>query len=251
VMRVRRNESAVSQGQRAYEQLRDEIVRWELQPGALLNEVRLAERLSVSRTPLREAVQRLARDGLITITPGRGALVAQLALQDVVHLFQMREALEPYAARLCARNPDRREFGELRAAFDDQRDVFEKELPPHSDYAEYYALIKRMDTAIDEGSGNPYVRESLERLRTHLQRLRQIAKRRPPRMQQTVIEHLAICAAIHDGDETAAAQATALHINNSLHSILAEMTNDVIAHTTFATSTAADGHEQQTHRDTR
>ena len=80
----------MSQSQRAYEQLRDEIVRWELQPGADLNEVRLAERLSVSRTPLREAVQRLARDGLVTITPGRGALVAQLALQDVVHLFQMR-----------------------------------------------------------------------------------------------------------------------------------------------------------------
>jgi DNA-binding GntR family transcriptional regulator len=230
----------VSQSQRAYQQLRDEIVRWEFQPGAHLNEVRLAQRLSVSRTPLREAVQRLARDGLVTITPGRGALVAQLALQDVVHLFQMREALEPYAARLCARNSDRREFGELRAAFEHQRDVFEKELPPQSDYAEYYALIKRMDTATDEGSANPYLRESLERLRTHLQRLRQIAKRRPPRMAQTVAEHLAICAAICDGDETAAAQATALHINNSLHNILAVMTDDVIGHTTFATPTTAD-----------
>ena len=97
----------VNQSQCAYEQLRDEIVQWELPPGTHLNEVPLAERLSVSRTPLREAVQRLARDGLVTIIPGRGALVAQLALQDVVHLFQMREALEPYAARLCARNPDR------------------------------------------------------------------------------------------------------------------------------------------------
>src|ERR1700692_5114239 len=198
----------VNQSQRAYEQLRDEIGQWELPPGTLLNEVPLAERLSVSRTPLREAVQRLARDGLVTTIPGRGALVAQLALQDVVHLFQMREALEPYAARLCARNPDRRDFGELRAAFEDQKDLFEKGLPPDSDYAEYYALIKRMDTAVDEGSGNPFILESLERLRTHLQRLRQIGKRRPPRMQQTVSEHLAICAAIHDGDETAAAQPT-------------------------------------------
>ncbi len=230
----------MSQSQRAYEQLRDEIVRWEFQPGAHLNEVRLAERLSVSRTPLREAVQRLARDGLVTITPGRGALVAQLALQDVVHLFQMREALEPYAARLCARNSDRREFAKLRAAFEDRRDVFEKGSPPHGDYAEYYALIKRMDTAIDEGSANPYLRESLERLRTHLQRLRQIAKRRPPRMAQTVAEHLAICAAIQDGDETAAVQATALHINNSLRNILAVMTDDVIGHTTFASPTTAD-----------
>jgi DNA-binding GntR family transcriptional regulator len=234
----------VSQSQRAYEQLRDEIVRWELQPGADLNEVRLAERLSVSRTPLREAVQRLARDGLVTITPGRGALVAQLALRDVVHLFQMREALEPYAARLCARKSDRGEFGELRAAFEQQRDVFAKGLPPQGDYAEYYALSKRMDTAIDEGSGNPYLRESLERLRTHLQRLRQIAKRRPPRMQQTVSEHLAICAAIDDGDETVAALGTAQHINNSLHNILAEITDDVIGHTPVGAPDAADRHEE-------
>jgi GntR family transcriptional regulator, rspAB operon transcriptional repressor len=230
----------VNQSQRAYEQLRDEIVQWELPPGTHLNEVPLAERLSVSRTPLREAVQRLARDGLVTIIPGRGALVAQLALQDVVYLFQMREALEPYAARLCARNADRGEFGKLRAAFEDQKGLFAKGSSPQGDYAEYYALVKRMDTAIGKGSGNPYVRESLERLRTHLQRLRQIAKRRPPRMQQTVLEHLAICAAIQDGDETTAAQATALHINSSLHNILAAMTDDVIGHTTFATPTTAD-----------
>jgi DNA-binding GntR family transcriptional regulator len=230
----------VSQGQRAYEELRDEIVRWELPPGAHLNEVKLAERLSVSRTPLREAVQRLARDGLVTITPGRGAVVAQLALQDVVHLFQMREALEPYAARLCARQPDRREFGELCAAFEEQKAVLEKGLAPGSAYAEYYALINRMDSAIDEGAGNPYVLESLEKLRTQLQRLRQIAKRRPPRMLQTVSEHLAICVAVHEGDEVAAVQATAVHINNSLRNILAVMTDDVIGHAATVTPTTAD-----------
>ena len=84
------------------------------------------------------------------------------------------------------------------------------------------------------------IRRRLERLRTQLQRLRQIAKRRPPRMAQTVVEHLAICAAIQDGDETAPVQATALHINNSLHNIVAAMTDDVIGHTTFATPTTAD-----------
>src|ERR1700692_4782007 len=151
----------VNQSQRAYEQLRDEIGQWELPPGTLLNEVPLAERLSVSRTPLREAVQRLARDGLVTTIPGRGALVAQLSLQAVVHLFQMREAVEPSAARLCARTPDRGEFGKLRAAFEDQKDLFAKRSSPQGDYAEYYTLIKRMDNAIDKGSGNPYVRESL------------------------------------------------------------------------------------------
>lgn len=230
----------VSQSEQAYERLRDEIVRWELQPGTHLNEVRLAERLSVSRTPLREAIHRLARDGLVTTTPGRGAVVAQLAFQDVVHLFQMREALEPYAARLCARGADRHVFGELRVEFESQRVRLEEGLPPGGDYAEYYALIKRLDTAIDEGANNPYLTDSLSGLRTHLQRLRQIAKRRPPRMLQTVSEHLAICAAIHDGDETVAAQATAVHINNSLRNILAVMTEDVIGPATVTTPMRAD-----------
>jgi DNA-binding GntR family transcriptional regulator len=189
----------VSQSQRAYEQLRDEIVRWELPPRTHLNEVRLADRLSVSRTPL----------------------------------------LEPYAARLCARGADRHVFGELRVQFDKQRAQLEQCPPLEGDYAEYYVLIKRLDTAIDESAGNPYLRDSLAGLRTHLQQLRQIAKRRPPRMLQTVSEHLAICTAIHDGDETVAAHATAVHINNCLRNILAVMTEDVIGPATLTTPTTA------------
>ncbi|MFE7116312.1 GntR family transcriptional regulator [Streptomyces sp. NPDC057654] len=217
----------VSQSERAYELLRSQIVHWQIPPGAHLSEVQLAERLAVSRTPLRQAIQRLAHEGLIRMTPGRGAQVSEIALQDVVHLFQMREALEPYAARLCARRPDRARFAALRADFETQRAELEGDGPADGDYTRYYELIGRLDKAVDEVAGNPYLVTSLAGLRGHLQRLRQIARRRPARMLRTVTEHLSICAAIEEGDESRAAEATAVHISNSLRHILAVMAEDV------------------------
>jgi DNA-binding GntR family transcriptional regulator len=217
----------VAQSDRAYELLRAEIVGWQLPPGSHLNEVALAERLGVSRTPLRQAIQRLAHEGLVRTAPGRGAQVSEIALQDVVDLFQMREALESYAARLCARRPERGRFAELCADFEAQRAALETQEPPGGDYSEYYALIARMDDAINQGACNPYLLTGLSGLRGHLERLRQIARRRPSRMLQSVSEHLAMCAAIYDGDESLAAQSTAVHINNSLRNILAVIAEDV------------------------
>ena len=221
-------QAGTTQSDRAYDLLRVEIVQWQLPPGTHLSEVKLAERLGVSRTPLREAIQRLARDGLVRINPGRGAIVSEIALQDVVHLFQMREALESYASRLCARRPDRGVFCELRVEFEAQREEFTAAARPEGDgYDDYFSLISRLDDATDRGANNPYLLDALAGLRGHLQRLRQIARRRPTRMLETASEHLAICAAICDGDEAQAAQATAVHINNSLRNILAVIAEDV------------------------
>lgn len=85
-----------------YRALRDEIVLWHLAPGAVLGEVEQAGRLGVSRTPVREALRRLAAEGLVT-SRGRTLVVSDLASADVAHLFELREALETQAARLAAR----------------------------------------------------------------------------------------------------------------------------------------------------
>ncbi|MEU6564884.1 GntR family transcriptional regulator [Nocardia nova] len=216
-----------SQGERVYEQLAEEIIRGDLPAGTHLNEVRLAERLGVSRTPLREAVQRLTREGLARVTAGRGAFVSDIALADVVHLFQAREALETYLARLSARAQDREVFGRLRAEFESQRELLGSAPAVDEHLDAYYALIDRMDTAILHGTANPYLAEALGSLRGNLRRLRHIARRTPNRMLQTIEEHLAICRAIHDGNEELAAQATAVHVNNSLHNILGVVVENV------------------------
>ncbi len=212
----------MAQGDLVYGRLREEIVEWELAPGTHLNEARLAARLGVSRTPLREALHRLTRDNLVWISPGRGAFVTEIALQDVVHQFQMREALEAYAVRLCARSPERSVFAELGEGFLVWEGRFEGGGGAVDD-ADYYALTERLDTAVSEGAANPYLADSLTFVRQHLRRLRRIARRTPERMALSAREHARICRAVVEGAEEEAALAVSAHVNNSLRHILGVM----------------------------
>ena len=87
--------------ERVYEHLRNEIVDNRIAPATLLQEVPLAESLGVSRGPIREALSRLAAEGLVTITPRRGAVVTVLTKRDFLQSYQVREALEALAVRLA------------------------------------------------------------------------------------------------------------------------------------------------------
>ena len=90
--------------QRVYDHLRAEILAGRLGPGTELAEVALSELLGVSRGPLREAIGRLAAEGLVTVRPRRGAVVRSLSKQEFVELYQVREALEMLAVRLAVPN---------------------------------------------------------------------------------------------------------------------------------------------------
>ena len=87
----------------AYQRLRDEIIQWHLQPGMPLGEIETAQRMGVSRTPIREALSRLAAEGLVSSGAGRTMIVAPLSPATIRHLYEYREALETQAARLAAR----------------------------------------------------------------------------------------------------------------------------------------------------
>lgn len=89
--------------ERAYLLIQQKIARAELAPGSAVSEVSLAEELGSSRTPVREAIGQLAAEGLLEQTPNRGAVVVQLKRQDIVDLYELREALEVYAVGKAAR----------------------------------------------------------------------------------------------------------------------------------------------------
>lgn len=217
----------MNQGGLVYEKLRDDIVEWRIPPGHVLHEIELTEHFKVSRTPVREALQRLAREGLVTTKRGRGTVVADISLDDTVKLVQMREALETYAARLCARNRDRAGFDGLKAELEECRRMLH-DGDVLDDYVGYYDLITRFDNAIAEGTGNQYLTSALQELRAHLYRLRRIARSRPNRMVATTDEHLAICTAICEGDEAQAAAETSIHIHNSFKNMLDALMDDVV-----------------------
>lgn len=201
----------------AYERLRDDIIQWRLAPGAALGEIETAQRLGVSRTPVREALSRLVAEGLVSNGSGRTAIVARVSAEDVNRLFEYREALETQAARLAARRRDPAVFEKLRDRFLERSEGgrTSQELP--------YVLADQLDEAIDEATGNPYLVGALRDLRGHLSRYRRQAHSNPGRLDDVSREHLLIVQAILDGDEVLAAQATAVHLRRSLESTLATL----------------------------
>ena len=220
-------EGSGRQSDAVYERLRSDIIEWRLAPGEVLGEIELTERFHVSRTPLREALQRLAREGLVQTQHGRGATVAELSLPEITQLIQWREAIEPYAARLCARLPDRSRFTELEGELARCQAVLHSGVVDDG-YQGYFSLISRFDDAIADGCANRHLAASLLELRGHLYRMRRLAGRRPARMAATTDEHLAICRAICEGDESATVHATAIHIQRSFESVLASLMDEVV-----------------------
>jgi len=208
---------------RAYSALREQILDGDLAPGTVLGEVEQAARLGVSRTPLREALARLASDGLVSPHSGRGVVVTEVSVDRVAELFEVRAALEEQAARLAARRRDPAVFERLQAELRLAPALLENGDPARH---EYYELVARLDAAIDEAVQNPLLVATLTGVRTHVARIRRLAHDNPERLREAAREHLMIVDAIVDGSESLAAHATQLHLHRSLKNILGSIERD-------------------------
>ena len=202
---------------RAYRVLRAEILDAVLPPGTVLLEVEQAARLGVSRTPLRSAVARLVADGLVAGRSGRGFSVTEMSVESIQDLYELREALEERAAALAARAADRSAFGLMRERFLAAPALLEA---GDEGIHRYYGLIAEFDAAIDSAVGNAFLVGALDTVRTHLARIRRLARGNPARLRAAAAEHLLILDAIIDGDAALAAHATHVHLHLSLASVL-------------------------------
>ncbi|MBX3098511.1 MAG: GntR family transcriptional regulator [Salinibacterium sp.] len=204
--------------ERAYLALRDDILHWRLEPGTVLAEVEQSERLGVSRTPLREALGRLAADGLVATQRGRGLVVTGVSTDTIVQLFELRQVLEQQAARLAAQRRDADVFEALRDEFTTAPDLLDDRDPEHGTY---YDLVSRFDSAVDDATGNPYLVGALRTLRPQLVRIRRVSRDDRARLRAAAGEHQLIVEAIAHGDAALAASATHVHLHNSLRNVLA------------------------------
>lgn len=202
---------------KVYQGLQQDILELKLAPGTPLSEVELGKRYKASRTPVREAIQRLGNEGLVRVVHRRGAFVAEVSLRDVVDLFQMREALECFAARLASRSSQRAALLE-RVAEEMERDA--ADLVAEGRFDEYFAIIARMDEALVELAGNRRLRSALTDVWQQIQRVRRLASNDAGRLRLSVDEHRTILAAVLDGDEDAAFRAVASHVQYSLEHVL-------------------------------
>jgi DNA-binding GntR family transcriptional regulator len=214
-------EAVMRASDRAYAALREDIVEWRLAPGTVLGEVEQAERLGVSRTPLREALSRLTAEGLTTPAGGRGVVVTDISLDDIDEMFELRETLDGKAASLAAERGERALFAQLHGEL-----LRAPELITGSDPArhEYYALVGRLDDAIDAAISNSYLAQAMRSLRVHLVRVRRLAADDALRLHAAALEHAAIAEAIAAGNAKLAEAATTLHLHRSLSHVKATHT---------------------------
>ena len=205
---------------RAYSALLDDIQQGLIPPTTVIGEVEQADRLGISRTPMREAIGRLLADGLIRQQSPRVLVVAGFDADEIRDLFEARRALEECTARAAARHRDRETFVTLAERIRNAH-------PELSDAAtdDYYELISRFDAAVDAAANNTYLTAALRPVRTHLVRARRLAKDNRDRLTASVGEHALIAQAIADGDADLAAHATHIHLHNSLTSILSSLEN--------------------------
>jgi DNA-binding GntR family transcriptional regulator len=110
----------------AYERLKNAIRHQEFQPGQALSETYLSEMLGISRTPVREAIQQLAQEGLLQIIPGRAVTVAAPSIQSVLNLIHVRSLLEPEVARLVAEAPSAEMLTSMREALEKMQQAAEQ-----------------------------------------------------------------------------------------------------------------------------
>ncbi|WOF22464.1 GntR family transcriptional regulator [Microbacterium betulae] len=202
--------------ERAYAALLHEIQAGTLAAGTVLGEVEQAARLGVSRTPLREALNRLIADGLVVQQSPRVTAVSRIDGDEIRRLFEARRALETAAARLAAERGDGVGFRALAEEF--TRAGASLADPPGRDA--YYALIARFDEAVDRAVDNDYLASALRTVRTHLVRARRLASEHPARLAASVAEHRLIASAIGAGDGDLAAHATHVHLHEALVHIL-------------------------------
>jgi DNA-binding GntR family transcriptional regulator len=203
-----------------HRRLKEEIELGELPPGTPLSELWLVERTGASRTPVREALRRLAAEGLVDLVPRQGARVSRVSVQSVRDLFDFRSLLEPEAMRqateAAAADPElRRAFSSLRTEFA----RIQRRPASHARSRAFYDVADRFDWAIIGATRNEHLRRTIAELRPHTARLRNLSHVDPQRVEVSVAEHLSMCDALLAGDAGEAAAAIAEHLTQSLATI--------------------------------
>jgi DNA-binding GntR family transcriptional regulator len=175
--------------------------------GDRMDEARLAREFGVSRTPLREALQGLARSGLIELVPRRGAFVRQPGPITLMEMFEMMAEMEAVCGRLAARRISDAALSDLRACNGKCRAAVEAQDPTG-----YYAENERFHTIIYRESGNAFLESETLALSRRLKPFRRQQLRFRGRLAQSLAEHEAILTALEQGNAEAVADALRGHV---------------------------------------
>jgi DNA-binding GntR family transcriptional regulator len=208
--------------EQAYVALRDAILSHQLPPGTRLSVPDMARRLGVSRSPAREAIARIAYEGLAQVEPNRGAVVSDIRPEDLVEIYSLREVLEGLACRLASRRLDDRTVARLRRILDDHEAAVAA-----GDLERHYALDQAFHAAVREIAGHQRLIESLDRLQGQIRVAMYTTHRSPGGTPQALAEHRTILEALVSADPERAEQAGRAHIARLLRDLEQHAQRDV------------------------
>ncbi len=201
-------DSERSVSRQAEEMLRRVILEGHLKPGQRLNELELSASLGISRSPIREALQRLAKEGLVQLVANRGAFVSVFDLAQVEELYEVREALECRAASLAAERASSEDLAAMRQVLAVTRIALGGSEPHYPPTHDFHALLV-------QAAHN----SQLARLAAAVDAQLRVARGRsgyvPGRAKEAYQEHLAVYEAIVAGDSEAAPRLIRAHLKAS------------------------------------
>lgn len=206
--------SAVSLAPRALyeevaEQLRQRIFRRELEPGAWIDEMKIAEEFGISRTPLREALKVLAAEGLVTMKVRRGAYVAEVSERDLAEVYHLLALLESDAAAVVARQASEAELAQLQALHAELEAAVD-------DRERFFALNERFHMRLLEIAGNRWRNQMVADLRKVMKLIRHHSLLKSGRIEESLQEHRAVMEALARRDGDGAMQRMREHFDNGL-----------------------------------
>lgn len=202
------------------EAVRMAIVRGVFPPGSRLSEAELARQLGVSRTPVREAIRALEKDGLLQRAPGQGLSIADISVDDVEEIYTIKTVLEGTAVRLACRRATEKDLARLYRFTEEMQVLAER-----GEIAAYAKVSREFHAALIRVSRSRRLAELYQAVDTPIQRLRVYALSQPGRPLDSVREHRAIIDAIAGRDPEQAERLIRSHVGGA-GAILARVFHD-------------------------
>lgn len=216
--RTQKERPAASLAERAYATIEERIVTAELAPGSVLSEQTLADELGIGRTPVREALQRLANEGLVTVLPRRGVLVSEVNVQTQFEILAVRRALERLLVQLASDHAgagDRTAFAEIAEGMDDAA--------RSGDGTTFMRLDATLNSLIAEVAGNPIAQKAIRLTRGLVRRFWFIYAQEIADLPRCAGLHACLARAIAEGETEKAMVAL-----DALLDYIEEFTNAVL-----------------------
>jgi len=203
------NTNSESLSARAYRILLDRLIMLDIQPGEPIMEKQLAEEMGVGRTPLREALKRLESDHLVVTYPRRGTFASQVDVTELAHVSEVRQALEPLAARRAAEATGGDMRNQLLGVLTEL-----KNLDPNQSQRDLLAYDLSVHRLVYSVTQNAHLSETLIRLDNIATRIWAALSDRLPSLHEHIVEHTELIKQIVDGDADAAERTASEHVKN-------------------------------------